>query len=756
MTGRTEVMAPGEPPRRSASRTTTPASEAETVYRYTDEHGKLAYEVVRRPGKKFLQRRPGPDGKPIYNLDGVERVPYRLRELRRAIDDGAEGVLVVEGEGDVESARSVGLVATTNAGGASSPWPPEWGRHFAGAPRVYVVADNDEPGRLAARTRAELLAGWVPDVQLVSALPDVGEKGDLSDFLAILGEQGLSVDEQRERVWSALERQGETVPHPSAPGQSGNGGPGGDVAKRGRSRRGVSSPSAAGSDATTTEPSAPRREKSSDSVAARLLAFIGEQHEDGSLELFHDGSGDCYATLPAETGPGKLTFPVASEVLRRRVTGGFYKARGEKPLRGCPVTKATWSDVVGRLEVQAYQGPEMEVAYRVARHCGEHGDAVFIDLGDRTGSVVEIDRNGWRVPDSAPVRFRRSASLRPLPEPTPGGDIGLLRRYLHVDDEAYPLVLTWILGALGARSPYFVLILHGEQGSAKTTSARVCRGLVDPSKALLRALSKDERDLAVAANNNYVLGFDNLSGIDSGISDALCRIANGEGYGSRALYSDRDEVVFDGARPIVMTGISVSARNGDILDRSLVVECLRIEDGRRQDERTLRSNFEQDHPSIFGGLLDAMVAGIAGEGGVKLERPPRMVDSARFAIAAEPRLGIPAGSIAKALDVSRSSAVDAAIEGSPFASAIVALVLTEGREFSGTHMDLLDVLARRRGDEQPIPKGWPTSPRAASDALRRVAPALRRVGISVEYPGPSGKSRARLVEIKANPEAGTS
>src|SRR4051812_34013503 len=84
-----------------------------SLYTYTDERGKPLFEVIRRPRKQFVQRRP--DG--AWNLDGVRRVLYRLPRVVEAARHG-DTVYVVEGEKDVHAAEAVGAVATTNPGGA--------------------------------------------------------------------------------------------------------------------------------------------------------------------------------------------------------------------------------------------------------------------------------------------------------------------------------------------------------------------------------------------------------------------------------------------------------------------------------------------------------------------------------------------------------------------------------------------------------------------------------------------------------------
>jgi hypothetical protein len=171
--------------RRTANHTTTDnghtATEPEHVYPYTDLDDRVLYEVVRRPPKNFKQRRPTPTGW-TWDLDGITRIPYRWPHLHHATLHGLTA-WVVEGEKDVERLISLGLTATTNAGGAAWPWPDEWAEHFRGLHQVIVIADNDDPGRSAARQRAKVIAQAVPDVRIIEALPGVPAKGDVSDWL---------------------------------------------------------------------------------------------------------------------------------------------------------------------------------------------------------------------------------------------------------------------------------------------------------------------------------------------------------------------------------------------------------------------------------------------------------------------------------------------------------------------------------------------------------------------------------------------
>ena len=104
-------------------------------------------------------------------------------------------------------------------------------------------------------------------------------------------------------------------------------------------------------------------------------------------------------------------------------------------------------------------------------------------------------------------------------------------------------------------NPFSILALHGEQGSAKSTTARLLRSLIAPNKAALRSDPRDERDLVIAANNGWLIALDNVSRVQNWFSDALCRLATGGGFSTRELYSDSDEIPFDAMRPILINGI---------------------------------------------------------------------------------------------------------------------------------------------------------------------------------------------------------
>ena len=114
-----------------------------------------------------------------------------------------------------------------------------------------------------------------------------------------------------------------------------------------------------------------------------------------------------------------------------------------------------------------FRGDECQVFTRVAAL----NDAVYLDLANEQWEAVEITGTGWRVVAEPPVRFRRLKGMLPIPTPVPGGSLKELRSFLNVGNEtSWRLVVGWLVAALSPTSPYLVLILQGEQGSAKLHS----------------------------------------------------------------------------------------------------------------------------------------------------------------------------------------------------------------------------------------------------------------------------------------------
>lgn len=156
-----------------------PRKEIAATYGYRDEAGIVRYEVVRYANPKtFRQRRPDARGGWIWNMNGVEPLPYRLPEL---IGSGKSIVFVAEGEKDCIHLAAIDEVATCNHGGAEK-WSPKINRYFAGRD-IIILPDNDEAGCRHAQKVAAQLHPVAKRLRIL-ALSSLPEKGDVSDWIA--------------------------------------------------------------------------------------------------------------------------------------------------------------------------------------------------------------------------------------------------------------------------------------------------------------------------------------------------------------------------------------------------------------------------------------------------------------------------------------------------------------------------------------------------------------------------------------------
>lgn len=466
-----------------------------------------------------------------------------------------------------------------------------------------------------------------------------------------------------------------------------------------------------------------------ESQSKQLLALTNE------LRLFHTPQKEAYAVL--KVNGHTEVWPLRSKDFKTWLTGQYYAAA-----QRAPNNQATL-DAIGTLEAKArFKSPEEEVYLRVAPIAGK----VYVDLGNDAWEVVEVTDEGWKVLSESPIRFRRPNSMRSLPRPERGGALDDLRPFLNIgSEEDWKLLVAFMVASLKGLGPFPILILQGEQGSAKSTTARVIRSLIDPSAAELRATPKDERDLVITAKQSWLMAFDNLSGVQPWLSDALCRLSTGSGFSTRALYSDSDEVIFDAKRPLVVNGIDDMASRDDLKDRTIALFLPSLSPEQRRDEQGFWKDFNNARARILGALLDAVSGVLRFLPDVDIQGLPRMADFARTGAALESARNWPQGSFSAAYDNNRASASEQSLEH-PVA---VALLECFGNKslMEWTATEWLRALGPFAEDSIRRAHSWPKDPKALSNLLRRLAPAFRAQGIEIRWTR-QGHTRSRIIAVE--------
>jgi len=457
------------------------------------------------------------------------------------------------------------------------------------------------------------------------------------------------------------------------------------------------------------------------------------------VELFHTPGSDpaAYATMTADGH--RETWAVNAGGFRRWLAMRHFEEHGKAP--GSQAIQDALGVLAGRAQ---FAGPEHSVAVRVAEAEG----CIWLDLADADWRAVRVGPAGWEVAPDPPVRFVRRRGMLPLPVPTHGGRLDDLRPIVNLPAESqWVLFVACLVAALRPGRPFPVLVVNGEQGSAKSSLCRVFRSLIDPNEAPLRRPPKDERDLMIAAANGWVVGYDNLSAIPPHLSDSLCCLATGGGFGTRELYTDDEEKLFNVKRPVVVNGIEDLVTRPDLLDRAVRLTLPAIADEDRRDEDTLWTEFDRVRPGVLGALLDAASRALRELPGLQLPGKPRMADFARWVTAAEPSLGWPAGRFLEVYVGNREEADDLALEASAVGAAVRAF-MADREPWRGTSGELLKLLNGITDEATRKLNEWPKSPKGLSGHLRRLSPNLRRTGIECRFlEREPGGQRRRLLEL---------
>ncbi|MEU6535732.1 ATP-binding protein [Streptomyces sp. NPDC047000] len=466
-------------------------------------------------------------------------------------------------------------------------------------------------------------------------------------------------------------------------------------------------------------------------AAARIVDMAREQYR-----FVTSTDGRPYAV--ALDGPN-IALPLRGKAgVRQRLARQFADA-----YPGEVASQSALADAMTVLEGIAEDTDPVPVHLRVGR---DPSGAVVVDLGSTDGRAVVVSGLGWDVVDRAPVLFRRSGAMAPMPPPVLDGDgLAKLHALLNMDQPTFRQLVAWLVAGWIPDIPHPVLVCKGEQGTGKSKAAEMAVNVIDPSPAARRSPPRDEKAWSRQAFSSWALCLDNVSTIPPWLSDTLCKAVTGDGVVDRALYTDDDVVVLTFRRVLAMTTIDAGALAGDLAERVLMLDLQLIDSERRRSEEELDATFAAVRPAVLGALFDVLACVLAVLPSVRLESMPRMADFARVLAAVDQSQGW--NTLGDYLATSANVATDA-MEGDLFAMAIAHLVDQVGT-WQGTAGQLLEALPA------PLvrPPNWPKDATRASGRVKRLAPLLRSIGITVDDTQRSrDRHRHRLLTLSHAPD----
>lgn len=466
---------------------------------------------------------------------------------------------------------------------------------------------------------------------------------------------------------------------------------------------------------TEAEQDAPKQ-----SQASQLVAYM-KAH----VELFHDVNKDVFAK---DLLTGEVRN-IESRQFRDWLVASFYRDGG-KSARDQSVREALATAAgLGR-----FDGECLPVHIRVAGTAGRY----FLDLAEPGQSrAICIEPGRWSIVDSPEAMFTRPEALQPLPTPVAGGSIEPLWRVANIPHNQRLLVLAWLVECLRPDTPFPLIELMGEQGTAKSTTHAALRRLIDPNACDLRSAPRSAEDVFVGAAASWIVCYENVSHLPAPIQDALCTIATGGGYAKRKLFTDADEIIINVKRPVGINGISATVTAQDLIDRTISIEMSPVAE--RVEITELWSEYELNHGKMIGALLDIASKALALLPTVQLPagEKPRLVEFARLGMAVAQAIGRPAQTFMDQFTASRQESIARTIDASPVAGAILEWMEHNPHGRRAPAKTLMREVERYR---PPYSDAWPKSPKGFADAMRRAAPALRQFEVECRSLGKIGGS----------------
>lgn len=378
---------------------------------------------------------------------------------------------------------------------------------------------------------------------------------------------------------------------------------------------------------------------------------------------------------------------------------------------------------------------------------------IHYDLTNNDWEQVEITPDGWSIKKSteAPTIFRRQNNHLPQVYPSRAYPDDIFDQFMILtnatvrdkDGNILPdqtkqlrlLLKCYIVSLFIPEIPKAALMLHGDEGGAKSALQELIKSLVDPSMMLTLTFPQDVKELIQQLSHNHIAYYDNVNHkLPDWVSDLLCRVITGSGFSKRMLYTDDDDIIYNIIRCIGINGINLAATKADLLDRSLIIRLSRLP---KRYTRKLKDDiwpaFQRMKPQLLGYIFDILVKvlQIKRDGKIDLNARSRMADWEEYTEIIARCMGYKPMEFIKAYEENKNVKTETVLADSPTAQAVLKLV--ESGDFRGTATQLLHELEPIAQELGTNTKGraWPKSASALSRKLNELKTNLLESGVQV-------------------------
>ncbi len=438
------------------------------------------------------------------------------------------------------------------------------------------------------------------------------------------------------------------------------------------------------------------------------------------IQVVKDNSGVFYGLLKTKQGTRKACS-LRSREFRLKMKQLYF---------------SNYNDLLSSQDIQ-YICELIEVLYadkaetvEVCKRIYHDGGQYAYELNAEDGTVLWIENGEISIEQLEGVIFKHSANYANQVTPDLDTDytelLGYIGKHFNVqsDSERKLLALYLVTSLWGLAINHPVLILTGEKGSSKSTTLRKLERLIDPKTSDLSGIPKGADGLELRLSNSYFVPIDNLSSLSRRRSDTLARSATGGSETKRALYTNMDEIVLDIKAVVALNGVSVVAKESDLLDRSLIIKLKRLSSREIQTEEELWDEFEKDRPVILGCCFQILALALADKEPIRTEEKIRMADFHVACIRAGRALDIPEEEISRILCENQKRINRYSVDESMAALCVLEL-MKDRKKYTSSMAGLLEELKAVAEENGMSPKVIPETPNHLRIRLDKVKSNLQ-------------------------------
>ncbi len=439
------------------------------------------------------------------------------------------------------------------------------------------------------------------------------------------------------------------------------------------------------------------------------------------IKILKDDKGEYYCSIEKDGG-GHVTYPFYESEFKKNLKKLYY-SRFNKILSARNIqSAANIIETIGYDKVE-----EVEVCKRIFNNDFEYA----YELNREEGTAVWIENGVASIEKVEGIIFRHAANYANQVNPNlkirPTKLLGYMRKHfnLKTDREVKLLTLFLVTSFWGLGINHPMLVLTGEKGSSKSSTLRKLENLIDPkSSDLGGGIPRGSDGLEIRLANSYFVTFDNLSSLSRRVSDVLALAVTGCSFTKRKLYKDSEEVILDLKSVVAINGVSLVAKESDLVDRSLIIALKRIEAEKIVTEKELWEEFEQDRPNILGCCFKVLAAAMNDKEEIKTREKIRMADFHVACIKVGKVLGVSEDEVSDILWENQKNVNKYTLDEDVVALAVIELMQDKKdytNSVSGLLCDLLDIVNMNGMTSIVLPK----TPNHLSNRLSKVKSNLQ-------------------------------